>query len=97
MAIFDQYKKRLLSIIRKSLPTCKIFLFGSRARGTSSCGSDIDLALDNGTKIDPFILSTIKEEIEESSIPFFVDVVDMHVAPSGLVEEIQKDGILWNS
>lgn len=96
MSVDNQYKKIILTIIQRELPSCRVYLFGSRARRTNSPGSDIDIALDNGDKISPYSLSVIKEAIEESSIPFFVDVVDVHVVDPGLIEQIKKDGVLWN-
>lgn len=33
---FEQYKKTLLEIIKKHLPRCTIYLFGSRARNTQA-------------------------------------------------------------
>ena len=45
------YKDELLVIIKKQLPNCKIWLFGSRARGTHKSGADVDLAIDAGRRI----------------------------------------------
>jgi predicted nucleotidyltransferase len=85
----------LTSIIKKHLPSVKIYLFGSRARGDYKSTSDIDIALDAGKKIDLYTLSLIKEEIEESSIPFTVDVVDLYTASGDFKKNILKDGKLW--
>lgn len=93
----DAYKKLLLNIIYEKLPDCRVYLFGSRARGTNHPGSDIDLALDAGAKIGMHIIGAIQEAIEESRIPFFVDVVDFHAVSSDMREQIRKDGILWNT
>jgi predicted nucleotidyltransferase len=90
-----QDQQILTSIIKKHLPLVKIYLFGSRARGDYTPWSDIDVALDTGKKIDLYELSIIKEEIEESSIPFTVDVVDMHNISEDFRKNILKDGKLW--
>lgn len=96
MGVQDKYKVLLLSIIHDKLPSCHVYLFGSRARGTNYPGSDIDIALDTGSKINIRFIGDIKEAIEESSIPFFVDIVDFHAVSSEMREQIRKDGILWN-
>lgn len=91
----ERYKKKLIEIIKKYLPDCKIYLYGSRARGDFSQGSDIDLCIDAGKKIDFRILGDMKEEIEESTIPLFVDVVDYHEISEEFKNNIMKDAILW--
>jgi predicted nucleotidyltransferase len=85
----------LTSIIKKHLPSVKIYLFGSRARGDYKSTSDVDIALDAGEKIDLYTLSLIKEEIEESIIPFTVDVVDLYNVSEDFKKNILKDGKLW--
>lgn len=93
----DTYKKLLVSIIHSKLPLCRVYLFGSRARGTHHPGSDIDIALDVGSTIPVAVIGMIQEAIEESQIPFFVDVVDFHAVSHEMREQIRKDGILWNT
>lgn len=90
------YKEELLTIIKKHIPQAKVYLFGSRARGTNNPGSDIDLAIDANQKIPWSTLGMIKEEIEESTIPLFVDIVDLHDIDDNLKIQIQRDGKLWN-
>jgi predicted nucleotidyltransferase len=58
-------KEKLISIIKKHLPTCTIYLFGSRSTKTNVPTSDIDLAIDSPKKIDLDTLGAIIEEIEE--------------------------------
>lgn len=89
------YKNELLAIIKKHLPNAKVYLYGSRARGTHNPGSDIDIAIDNQHKISWSILGDIKEEIEESTIPLFVDVVDLQDIDENFKKQIQKDYKLW--
>ncbi len=88
-------KKQLIEIIKKHAPKAKIYLFGSRARNTHSLASDIDLAIECDGKIDKFILSNIKEGMEESMVPFFVDVVDLNDIDQDLKKQILKDRVLW--
>ncbi len=89
-------KEVIITIIKKHLPRTKIYLFGSRARGDASAESDFDIALDNQSKIDEEIVSLIKEDLEESTIPFTVDIVDLQHISQTLKNEILKDGKLWN-
>jgi uncharacterized protein len=88
-------QKTIIEIVTKYLPKARIILFGSRARKDNTPQSDIDIALDIGKKIDNLVLSTIKELVEESSIPFTVDVLDLSNVSEELRTNIIKDGVVW--
>lgn len=94
---FDVYKDILCNIILKHVPTCKIYLYGSRARNQARSGSDIDIALDNNNKIVVQTITLLKSDIEDSTIPFFVDVVDLHNVSEQFKTAIQRDMILWKT
>lgn len=49
-------------------------IFGSRAKGTFRAGSDIDLAL-KGSGVTRRTVAAVSSELEDSSLPFFVDVI----------------------
>lgn len=89
------YFELLAFIISKYLFNAKIILYGSRARGDSREGSDIDVAIDNGTPIEEPIMSAIIGEIEESNLPICFDVVDFYEVSRSIQQEILKDGIVW--
>ncbi len=42
------------------------------------------------------LLSEIREELEESHIPYPVDLVDLSKKDPGFVEHVISKGILWN-
>lgn len=50
-------------------PNAKIYLFGSRARGTHKVTSDIDIALDAGRKLDMLELAQARNVLECLYIP----------------------------
>ena len=54
----------------------RVVLFGSRALNTYKPASDVDLALKG--KIDFKLTARIKAELDNSSLPYFFDVVDYH-------------------
>ncbi len=93
--MIEQDKQMLIEIVSKHLPQAQIFLFGSRARKDNTPQSDIDIAIDNKTKIEPYILSQIKEALEESVIPFTIDVVDLNNISNNFKEQILKERIIW--
>lgn len=98
MTLKQEYREQLISIIHKHLPECKIYLFGSRATHKQKPGSDIDLALDAGEKIPYKIFIKILVDIDATTIPMKVDLVDMNskLDPM-LVDNIIREGIVWTS
>ncbi len=90
-----RYQKIIIDVINKYLPNCIVYLFGSRARKTDRQGSDIDIAVDAGSPIDHRFIAFIREDLEESRLPVFVDIVDVHSASDRIVQQIKKDGIIW--
>ena len=91
----QQYKDIIVPIVSKHLPNAKIILYGSRARGDDTQGSDIDIALDSGKKIGETILYAIIGAIEDSTLTITFDIVDFHAVSEDMQTSIMKDGILW--
>ncbi len=74
------------------------YLIGSRARGDARPRSDIDVALDgHGQPIPKMLLAELRERLEESLIPFTVDVVDLAEASAGLRAAARQEGVNWTS
>jgi predicted nucleotidyltransferase len=88
-------KKTLLAIIEQHIPTCKIILFGSRARQTHANGADFDIGIDAGIKIPHKTMLQISSAIEDSNIPVLVDIVDLNNVSESFLAEITKDAVIW--
>lgn len=73
----------------------RIFVFGSRARGTNHPFSDIDIFyIEHPTqKISNEDLSVIKENLEESNLPIKVDLVKHEDLAKSYLPGIEKDKI----
>ena len=93
----SDYKSQIIDIIRKYIKdkSIEILLFGSRAEGNSSMISDYDLAIRSKDELSETILSTIKEELDNSNIPFKVDLVDYNKVSDALRESIDRSNIKW--
>lgn len=73
----------------------KIGLFGSFADGTNTYASDIDIAvIPKGQLINRWKLSTIREKLEETTIPYTIDLVDFSTV-SDSVKNTALENILW--
>jgi|FaiFalDrversion3_1042247.scaffolds.fasta_scaffold35492_1 predicted nucleotidyltransferase len=88
--------KECYKIIKKYLPKSKVILFGSFAKNKALPYSDIDLAIDNNTKIDHNIFNKIKYEIEEIKTLRNIDIIDINNTSKELKESILKEGIILN-
>jgi predicted nucleotidyltransferase len=73
----------------------RVYLFGSSASGSARSSSDIDVAIEPLESLPPGVLSSLREALEESTIPYDVDVVDISAAPPELRERVRQQGILW--
>lgn len=72
----------------------RVYLFGSRARGTGKPFSDIDLALVSSEDLS-MDLALLRDYLEESNLPYKVDLLEYRKADQRLQEIIKKEGILW--
>lgn len=93
------YLPRIVEVARRALDeaTCSGWLFGSRATGRATLVSDFDLAVIAEGDIGS-ALARAREELEESTIPFLVDLVDLREATEALVEQVKQKGILlWRN
>lgn len=88
-------KEMMIKLLKVLFPTAKIYLFGSRARGTHQVTSDIDLALNTGSRISSLELAKAKNVLEALNIPQTIDIVDINSVPTELKEIIAKEGIEW--
>jgi len=92
-------KKADLDFITKEISNFseieKAVVFGSRAKGCSKTGSDVDIAL-CGSKIDFNTISRLLYILEETSpMPYFFDIVDYtHLKHLKLKEHINRVGIV---
>jgi predicted nucleotidyltransferase len=78
----------------ESLPV-QVYLFGSWARGEERRTSNIDIGIVAETPLSRELLTTIRTKLEESTIPYQVDVVDLTRSDRKFVEKVRKEGIIW--
>ncbi len=88
----------VLSILQKIFENYsnieQVKLYGSRAKGTFNERSDIDLVV-FGKKIDRSLIAEILMDLDESDIPFLVDIQSYHELKNRqLVEHIDRVGVL---
>ena len=85
--------KELKAYLVNTLPHAKIYLFGSRAKNNESLYSDVDIAIQSD-KLSTKDFAELKFAIEESNLPYKVDLIDLAKAPY-LREIVYKEGVRW--
>jgi len=73
-----------------------IFIFGSRADNTARRFSDIDIGIEGKNKTSSIVLSMIKADLDDSDIPYTVDVVDFLTASINFKNIAKKNIISLN-
>jgi len=73
----------------------EIWLFGSCARGDVRQHSDIDIAILLRDQLPAAFLAEPAAAIDDSPIPYDVDLVDLRRADPALVEEVRREGVKW--
>ena len=92
--IQDAYRQKCLAVLQALFPDLQeVILFGSRARGRFTEGSDVDLAIDTGSEIENRWLAEARGVINEFRAVYQVDVVDFQAASDVLREMISNDAI----
>ncbi|MBV8801858.1 MAG: nucleotidyltransferase domain-containing protein [Gammaproteobacteria bacterium] len=97
MDIQKHYLDRLKNLILENTENqpVKIWLFGSHAKGTTHRYSDIDIAILPKGHITLGFISRLKEKIEQSTIPYSVDIIDLSQTDDDFCNKVFHEGILW--
>lgn len=87
-------KAIVLSYIDKN--KYRVFLFGSRACGNARKFSDIDVGIMGNEALSSIVQFEIEQAIDESIVPFKVDLVDFFNVDSTFKKEVFKKIEAWN-
>ena len=90
----NMLKEIILSIVdRKKV---MVFLFGSRVSGRHSTGVDADIGLLADDKLSANLYHNLRNAIDESIIPWEVDIIDFTRVDPSFKAEALKDIVIWN-
>ncbi len=81
-------RKELLDLIMRHLPNVEVWAFGSRVKWTARSNSDLDLVAFARPE-DEGRVSRLKEALEESSLPFRVDLLVWDKIPESFQKNIR--------
>lgn len=86
----DRLKKHLSSFLK---PTTKVFLFGS-CLDKGNGFADVDVGL-LGKGFDDKKITLIREELENSTFPYKIDIVNFNDVNSSFANEVFDKKIEW--
>jgi predicted nucleotidyltransferase len=73
----------------------RVYLFGSWARNEEKHSSDIDIAVEQVTPLSLSKWTELMDKVEESTIPYRVDIVNLNNASEAFIQNVKREGILW--
>ena len=74
-----------------------VYLFGSSATGATRRASDIDVAVESRRPLPSRVLADLRETLEESTIPYRVEVVDLSDTDSDFRGRVRREGVRWTA
>ena len=93
--VLEQVKQVVLNQLKGK--RAKAYLFGSWARNMQRRSSDIDVAIEfecheeSGQET----IMNIRHALEDSTIPYHVDVIYLNLADEHIVRKVREEGIEW--
>ena len=91
--ITAEQRKIVLALLQRHLPNTTAWVYGSRAKWTSSPQSDLDLVV-FATPEQNGRVSYLREALEESSLPFRVDLFVWDTVPEQFRKHIKRDYVV---
>ena len=92
----DLIKIKYIVLSKLQNTQVKVYLFGSRTQKTAGEKSDIDIAILPLSPPLPFgLLSNIRDAIENSNIPYTIDLVDLSKTDQFFRNKVLKEGVIW--
>lgn len=98
---YPDVRRRALDEVRRIVfrrlgaHAARVYLIGSCARGDWTRASDIDIAIEPLEPVPDLLVPAIRGDLEESDIPYVVDVLDMRWLDPAFVAQIRREGLPW--
>ncbi len=76
--IENRHLHMINAILQRYIPEIPVWIFGSRIKGTARPYSDVDLVMVGEQPIPQMTYYQMKDALEESDLPYRVDLLDWH-------------------
>jgi type I restriction enzyme S subunit len=81
-------------ILKKHVPLCEVWAFGSRAKWTAKEYSDLDLAIITDHPLSLDVSASLSDDFSESDLPWRVDVVDWATTSESFRKIMERDKVV---
>lgn len=95
--IDPRHLQLIQTILSELIPGTPVWAFGSRVTHTAKPYSDLDLVIVSNDRIPQALYYQIKDAMEESDLPFKVDILDWHRISPAFQDIIQKNYVPFYS
>ncbi len=92
-----KHREIVVRLLGEHVPECEVRAYGSRVKWKARQHSDLDLAVVGASAASQLALTTLREALEESDLPFRVDVLDWDKIPEEFRQEIDKHYVTLQS
>jgi len=91
-----RYRNQIEALLREHVPDVEVWAYGSRVKGKSHKGSDLDLVLRGPDlqRIPSGQLMDLTEALEESNVPIIVQAHDWARLPERFHREIEREYVV---
>ena len=98
MAENDKYIRLCKQIVLDKLDLDKymVFLFGSRVHSYHRRFADVDIGIQGKEPVPTVTIASIKEAIDESIVPYQVDIVDFYQVSQEFRRVAMQNIEIWN-
>ena len=93
---FFQEIHRTIFNILGSYPV-EVYLFGSWAQGKVTPSSDVDIGILSKDPLPLGLLPRLREELNESHIPYEVEIVDLNRSDPNFRMAVITEGVQWTN
>ncbi len=93
LAVTPEQRSLLEGLLRTHIPGVKVWAFGSRVRGAARPESDLDLVVFSGPE-EAGSVAQLREALEESNLPFRVDVLIWREIPAAFQKNITETHVV---
>ena len=94
-----RYLMEVKEIVFRFIPKnqARVYLYGSWARREERPTSDIDIGIYPLRELSPVLLSSLSEALEESAVPYRVEIVNLNETSKTFRERVFEEGVSWNA
>jgi type I restriction enzyme S subunit len=93
IGITPNQKKIILQLLDHYIPNTKVWIYGSRVKGTARKNSDLDMVAFSNKKQN-LQIDHLREAFDESDLPFRVDLFNWDDVPEQFHQNIEDDYVV---